>query len=63
MLYSMLVASGTFFMMYYLFHQSMGNHALWIAFLWYLSLRGGLQWVLMAVNKIRREPVTDPRLI
>ena len=26
--------------MYYLFYQSMGNHALWMAFLWYLSLRG-----------------------
>lgn len=35
MLYSMLVASGTFFIMYYLFYQSMGNHALWMAFLWY----------------------------
>lgn len=54
MLYSMLVASGTFFIMYYLFYQSMGNHALWMAFLWYLSLRGGMQWVLWRLkNKAR----------
>ena len=51
MLYSMLVASGTFFIMYYLFYQSMGNHALWMAFLWYLSLRGGMQWVLWRLKK------------
>ena len=41
MLYSMLVASATFFIIYYLFYRSMGNHALWMAFLGYLSLRGG----------------------
>ena len=46
MLYSMLVASATFFIIYYLFYRSMGNHALWMAFLGYLSLRGGMQWIL-----------------
>ena len=51
MLYSMLVASATFFIMYYLFYRSMGNHALWMAFLWYLSLRGGMQWVLWRLKK------------
>ncbi|WP_297906061.1 MATE family efflux transporter [uncultured Parabacteroides sp.] len=51
MLYSMLVASGTFFIIYYLFYQSMGNHALWMAFLGYLSLRGGMQWILWRVKK------------
>ena len=40
MLYSMLVASGLFFVVYYLFYGVMGNHALWMAFLIYLSLRG-----------------------
>ena len=44
MLYSMLVASGTFFVVYYLFYGIMGNHALWMAFLIYLSLRGIMQW-------------------
>ena len=51
MLYSMLVASATFFIMYYLFYRSMGNHALWMAFLGYLSLRGGMQWVLWRLKK------------
>lgn len=46
MLYSMLVASGTFFLIYYLFFGMMGNHALWMAFLAYLSLRGIMQWIL-----------------
>lgn len=46
MLYSMLVASGMFFVVYYLFYGIMGNHALWMAFLIYLSLRGGMQWGL-----------------
>lgn len=46
MLYAMLVASGVFFGVYYLLYPSMGNHALWMAFLGYLSLRGILQWML-----------------
>lgn len=52
MLCSMLVASATFFIIYYLFYQSMGNHALWMAFLGYLSLRGGMQWILWRYRKI-----------
>lgn len=52
MLYSMLVASATFFIIYYLFYRSMGNHALWMAFLGYLSLRGGMQWILWQYRKI-----------
>ena len=51
MLYSMLVASATFFIIYYLFYRSMGNHALWMAFLGYLSLRGGMQWILWRYRK------------
>lgn len=46
MLYSMLVASGMFFPIYYIFYALMGNHALWMAFLIYLSLRGIMQWIL-----------------
>ncbi len=46
MLYSMLVASGMFFLIYYIFYALMGNHALWMAFLLYLSLRGIMQWIL-----------------
>ena len=52
MLYSMLVASATFFIIYYLFYRAMGNHALWMAFLGYLSLRGGMQWILWRYRKI-----------
>lgn len=46
MLYSMLMASGMFFVVYYTFYGTMGNHALWMAFLVYLSLRGMMQWGL-----------------
>lgn len=46
MLYSMFIASAGFFMLYYLFHPSMGNHALWMAFIVYLSSRGLIQTVL-----------------
>ena len=49
---SMLVASATFFIIYYLFYRSMGNHALLMAFLGYLSLRGGMQWILWRYRKI-----------
>ena len=51
-LYSLLVASATFFIIYYLFYRSMGNHALRMAFLGYLSLRGGMQWILWRYRKI-----------
>lgn len=46
MLYSMLVASAAFFGVYSLFFPAFGNHALWVAFLMYLSLRGLMQWIL-----------------
>lgn len=40
MLRSMLVASASFFLLYYGFHTTLGNHALWMAFIVYLALRG-----------------------
>lgn len=46
MFYSMLVASGSFFLVYYSLHEWMGNHALWLAFIVYLSLRGIMQATL-----------------
>lgn len=46
MFYSMLVASGSFFLVYYSLHEWMGNHALWLAFIVYLSLRGIMQAAL-----------------
>lgn len=46
MFYSMLAASASFFLVYYSLHEWMGNHALWLAFIVYLSLRGIMQAVL-----------------
>lgn len=46
MLVAMLIASVSFFATYYSFHSLMGNHALWLAFLVYLFLRGVVQAVL-----------------
>lgn len=46
MLYSMFIASASFFIIYYTFHNSMGNHALWMAFIVYLSSRGFIQALL-----------------
>ena len=46
MFYSMLVASGSFFLVYYSLQEWMGNHALWLDFIVYLSLRGIMQATL-----------------
>ncbi|WP_321479680.1 MATE family efflux transporter [uncultured Bacteroides sp.] len=46
MLLSMLVASAAFFGVYYLLHDYWGNHALWAAFIIYLTLRGVMQTYL-----------------
>lgn len=43
MLYAMFVASASFFLVYYSFHPLLGNHALWMAFIVYLALRGAVQ--------------------
>lgn len=43
MLRAMMVASGSFFLLYYGFQPTMGNHALWMAFITYLLLRGIMQ--------------------
>lgn len=43
MLRSMLIASACFFILYYGLHDTMGNHALWMAFIAYLALRGLVQ--------------------
>ena len=43
MLWAMLVASGSFFVIYYCFSGATNNHMLWLAFLVYLALRGIMQ--------------------
>ena len=40
---SMLIASGSFFLLFTGLHSYWGNHALWLAFLSYLTLRGVVQ--------------------
>ena len=46
MLYAMSTATIAFFLIYYGFRGAMGNHALWLAFITYLALRGIVQGFL-----------------
>ena len=46
MLRAMIIASVSFFIIYYGFREVMGNHALWLAFIVYLTLRGLVQGFL-----------------
>ena len=43
MLLAMAVASSVFFISYYLLTDTLGNHALWLAFLAYLGARSGVE--------------------
>lgn len=43
MLLSMATAAISFFVLYYAFRPALGNHALWLAFLVYLFMRGAVQ--------------------
>ena len=43
MLLAMAVASAVFFISYYLLTDTLGNHALWLAFLAYLGARSGVE--------------------
>ena len=47
MLISMFCSMGIFFLLYFLFHKTLGNHALWLAFSFYLLSRGLLQYILL----------------
>ena len=46
MLLSSAIASVTFFVVYLVLRPMLHNHALWIAFLTYLAMRGVVQTVL-----------------
>jgi MATE family multidrug resistance protein len=46
MLSSMMLAMLSFFAVYFILRNSLGNHALWFAFIVYLSIRGFIQSVL-----------------
>lgn len=53
MLKSMMTASVLFFLTYFAFGNQWGNHALWMAFIIYLTSRGVMQGYLLR-DKIRR---------
>ena len=46
MLLSMAASAISFFAVYYGFHTVLDPHALWLAFLVYLSMRGAMQTLL-----------------
>lgn len=46
MLVSSVVSALVFFVLYLALQSYCGNHALWLAFIVYLGLRGGIQWLL-----------------
>ena len=50
---SMFVAAGCFFVIYYSLQSHLGNNALWLAFIVYLSMRGVMQAILYR-NKIKQ---------
>lgn len=51
LLVSMAVATGAFFLIETSLFKSMGNHALWLAFIVYLALRGGVQTLIFLRHK------------
>ncbi len=58
MLQSMFISSAIFFMVYYGFRASIGNHALWTAFLAYMMTRGVVQTMLWRKYKnLYRTPI------
>lgn len=46
MLVSSVISALVFFALYLALQSFLGNHALWLAFIVYLGLRGGIQWLL-----------------
>ena len=53
MLVSMASAAATFFVLYFSLRTPLGNHALWLAFVTYLFMRGAVQSLL--AGKVIRE--------
>lgn len=53
MLKAMVVASGSFFLIYYSLHNVLNNHALWLGFIVYLALRGIMQALLLNSSSLR----------
>ena len=53
MLKAMVVASGSFFLIYYSLHNVLHNQALWLGFIVYLALRGIMQALLLNSSSLR----------
>lgn len=51
LLISMCAAMAAFFILFYLLYPAMGNHALWLAFIVYLFMRGAMQTWLFFRHK------------
>ncbi len=49
MIYATLFAAIAFFIIYFLCEGWWGNHALWLAFILYLAIRGVVQWMMRRV--------------
>lgn len=45
MLWAVFIASIVFFVLYFMLRSTLHNHALWIAYLTYLAVRGGVQYL------------------
>lgn len=57
MLVSSVISALVFFVLYLALQSYWGNHALWLAFIVYLGLRGGIQWLLyrrMHLNWVKK---------
>lgn len=54
MLIASVIAAVTFFLLYFSLFPIWGNHALWLAFIVYLFMRGAVQSVMMTVSRIWR---------
>ena len=46
MFLSTVISAGIFYVLFFGLHTLMGNHALWLAFLVYLSMRGIVLWFI-----------------
>lgn len=46
MIYATMAAAATFFAIYFSCEGWLGNHALWLAFVLYLAMRGVVQWMM-----------------
>jgi len=52
MMQAMAAASVTFFVLYFLLREPLGNHGLWTAFMAYMLTRGGVQTLFYFTGKL-----------